>query len=88
MKTVRLKDNHQTGQTTIAHPFAKPGKQNDSISVKEIKNVPDDFPIASLCQLWNRTCDMTWLGKGGDPMSAGRFVFDFSELGEGKILLA
>ena len=88
MKTVLLKDNHITGNTTLAHPLAKPGRQSDSVSVKEVRSVPDDFPLAELVALWNRTCDMTWLGKGGDPMTAGRFVFDFSELGEGKILLA
>ena len=86
MNTVLLKDNHSTGSTTLANPFAKPGQQNPEVTVKEIRNVPDDVPPLRVAQLWNRTCDMTWLGKGGDPMSAGRFVFDFSELGEGRIL--
>ncbi len=83
--TILLKDNHETGSTTLAHPQAKPGKQNETVSVKEIRNVPDGFPTWKLLQLWNRTCDCTWLGKE-DPMADGRFVFDFSELGEGKII--
>ncbi|MEN6406670.1 MAG: hypothetical protein ABFC77_09375 [Thermoguttaceae bacterium] len=86
MKIVLLKDNHTTGSTTLAHPLAKPGQQNSTVTVKEIRNVPDEIPPSRVAQLWNRTCDMTWLGKGGDPMSAGRFVFDFSELGEGLII--
>jgi hypothetical protein len=76
-----------TGATTLAHPLAKPGRQSDTVSVKEIRNVPADIAPARLCQLWNRTCDMTWLGTGKDAMKSGRFVFDFSELGEGNIIL-
>jgi hypothetical protein len=87
MKTILLKDNHATGATTLAHPLAKPGKQSDTVSVKEIRKVPDDFPAPKLAQLWNRTCDCTWLGKD-DPMGGGRFSFDFSELGAGKIIRA
>ena len=53
---------------------------------KAIHNVPTEFPTHKLLQLWNRTCDCTWLGKD-DPMTDGRFEFDFSELGEGRILM-
>lgn len=87
MKTILIKDNHQTGTATLAHPMAKPGKQNETVTVKAIRNVPDNFPLGQLLTLWNRTCDCTWLGKN-DPMASGRFEFDFSELGEGKIILA
>jgi len=86
MRTILVKDNHQTGATTLAHPLAKPGKQNETVSVKEIRNVPDDFPLGKLLVLWNRTCDCTWLGKEKDPMAGGRFTFEFAELGEGKII--
>jgi len=86
MKTILLKDNHETGSTTLAHPLSTPGKQNETVSVKEIRNVPDDFPLAKLAQLWNRTTDLTWLGRDKDPMSGGRFTFDFAEIGEGRII--
>jgi len=85
---ILIKDNHITGSCSLAHPLAKPGKQNENVSVKQITNVPEGFPTHKLLILWSSTCDCTWLKKSGDPMSAGRFVFDFSELGEGKILLS
>ena len=86
MKTVLIKDNHQNGNSTLASPMAKLGKQSGDITIKAIHEVPDDFPASRLCQLWNQTCDLTWLLREGDPMARGRFEFKFSELGEGRII--
>lgn len=85
MKTILLKDNHVTGTSTLASPFAKPGKQNNDITIKAIHEVPDNFLPQDLCQLWNRTCDLTGFFKK-DPMADGRFDFKFSELGEGRMI--
>lgn len=91
MKTILLKDNHETGSTSLADPRAKPGivrMEPALITIKEIKNVPDDFSLAKLTQLWNRTCDCTWI-KNCEKLGAyvGRYSFDFAELGEGRIIL-
>ena len=67
--------------STLAHPAARLGRVGHVRTI-EITNVPDDFPAAKLCQLWDRTCDVTWLRPG----SEGRFVFAFNELGEGVII--
>ena len=92
MKTVLLKDNHESGATTLAHPLAKPGivrTEPGLVTIKEIRNVPDDFPLAKLAMLWNRTCDCTWLKNWNEKLGThvGRYSFDFAELGEGKIIL-
>lgn len=84
--TILIKDNHTTGLSTLAHPDARPGKISDAITVKAIHSVPEVYPLPKLLDLWSQTCDLTWLNKPGDPMSIGRFEFDFAELGFGKII--
>lgn len=84
MKTLLLKttchENHV--HTTLAHPLAEPGDNRDaSVQIRRIVNIPDDIPAHEVIRLFERTCDVTWLG--GKP---GRLEFDFSELGEGRII--
>ncbi len=87
MRTVLVKDNHSTGNTSLADPRARPGKLSDSVTAKRIHGVPDNVTAAEVVLLWSQTSDLTWLGGEGDTLSRGRFEFEFSELGIGRILM-
>ena len=86
MKSVPIKNNHLTGTVSLAHPAARPGRQSDAITVVRIDAVPDDVPTADVVRAWEQTVNLTWLTKPGDPMESGRFEFDWSEIGAGKII--
>lgn len=86
MKTILIKTDHISGHHTLANPLARPGQQNERVTVTAIRNVPDDLELPKLLQLWNTTCNLTWL-RAADPMAGGRFEFDFAELGVGKMIL-
>lgn len=67
---------------TIATAGLVPGNNTDkSVQVRRINNIPDDVTDETVVVLFERTVDITWLGG-----RHGRLVFDFSELGEGKII--
>jgi hypothetical protein len=81
MKSVKLKVNNASGMATLAHPFAKPGRAEGSpVAIKEIVEIPDDVHVAKVLKLFDRTTDVTYLRQE-------RFVFHYSELGEGVILM-
>jgi len=68
---------------TIAGTGIAPGDNADrSIQVRRINDIPDDITDAKVVQLFERTVDVIWLG------GRSRLEFDYSELGEGKIIRA
>lgn len=68
--------------TTLAHPTSPLGDtRKSSVQIRQINNIPDEVKPNQVIMLFDRTCDITWLGG-----KAGRKEFDFSELGVGKII--
>lgn len=84
MKSLKLKttctDSHV--HTTLANPLAPLGDTRQaSVQIRQINNIPDEVPTHEVIKLFSGTADLTHLG--GKP---GRLEFDFSELGDGKII--
>jgi len=82
MLQTNCKANLNLPSTRVAPKNAKPGNfGNAALQNRMIKNIPSDVSDAAVCKLYAGTADITWLGG-----SEGRLEFDFSELGEGKII--
>lgn len=86
MRSLLLKNVHSTGGVSLANPGASPGKQSAEVTVTRIENIPDGIEDSTVVRVWSQTADLTWLCKPGDPMEAGRHVFDWSEIGPGRIV--
>ena len=72
-------------RTTLTAPDSPLGDFRDAaLQVRKINNIPDTVSDVQAIHLFQTTTNITWLG-GGKP---GRLEFDFSELGEGKIIRA
>jgi len=68
-------------KTRVAPKNAKLGDFNQAaLQNRLIKNIPDNVTDVAVCKLFASTTDITWLGQ------EGRLEFEFSELGEGKII--
>jgi hypothetical protein len=66
----------------VVPDIMKPGDNGDkSRQVRRINNVPEDVSDQAVVSLYDTTIDITWL-QGRAP----RLEFDFSELGEGRII--
>jgi hypothetical protein len=84
MKSIKLKttcnDNHV--HTTLANPLAPLGDfRQASVQIRQINNIPEGVDHYQAVKLWQMTCDLTRIMTGKQRME-----FDFSELGEGRII--
>lgn len=81
VKTVCSNDG-SLPRTSLAPPTAEPGDNHDkSIQIRRIVNIPAEVDINTVIRVFERTTDIT--GLGGKKQ---RLEFDWSELGEGKII--
>ena len=85
MRRLLLKNVHSTGGVCLANPAASPGKQNGECTVTRIENIPDGIENSTVARTWSQTANLSWLGSE-DPLAGGRFVFDWSEIGPGRIV--
>ena len=85
MKTRTIRTEIIGGVTAISKVSkGKTGNYNDSrIQIREISNVPDGVSDEQLAVRFDRTIDLTCLKRFSDTPRMG---FDYSELGEGKII--
>lgn len=79
MRRLKLKCTEGTqGKLLLQHPLAKPGFDG-RVQTFEITNIPDNIQDSEVIRLANLTVFYF-------PNKAGRWSFDFSELGEGIII--
>ena len=83
MKSLKVKTVCAGNQarTTLAHPGSSVGDYcAASLQVREVRNIPDHVTSAEVVRLFEGTTDISYL------YGAPRLVFDYSELGLGRIL--
>lgn len=84
--TVKLRSQIRGG---VSLPVCRPAPINSVVGptpdmrtiIYEITGVPDNVSDQRAARLFESTADVTWLGGG-----RARYVFDFGELGEGRII--
>lgn len=83
MKTMKLKlTNDETGRLTMQHPEAIIGLSPDGrIYTYEITEIPDETPASEVVRLANGSVFFAAKYDG-----SGRYTYNFSELGMGRII--
>lgn len=79
MKTLKFKSTEASqGHCTLANPQATPGMKKGVITY-QVEGIPEDIETSQVALLLTNTT--TFLAE-----KQGRFTFQYSELGHGKII--
>lgn len=86
MKSITIKTlcgNNDASSTVTPNGSPLGNFRDASLQVRRVNNIPDDVHPSAVIRAFKETIDISWL-DGKD----GRLEFDFSELGNGKIIRA